>query len=96
MRKITLREKKNQKGFYSTGFRYSVNVLLFSLILNFVLTAAIHNRLLHIPSTSFYSTDGVSEPMRLTPLDAPNESSQPLLPDDPPEEMGIRELPPNF
>lgn len=95
MKSGSLQEKKNRKGFYSAGFRTAVNVLLVSVILNFMLVAATHNQIARRMDPPFYATDGIAAPILLTPLSGPNESSEALLPDDPPEEMGVRELPDN-
>lgn len=96
MRQENLSEKKNRKGFYVSGFRLSVSLLMVSVILNLGLSAGIQNRLVRIPEPNFYATDGISAPILLNPLKAPNESSTPLLPDDLPEEMAPRELPDNI
>lgn len=96
MRTESLAEKKKVKGFYIKGFHYSVNVLIVSVLLNFVLLAVIHNYLLHPGKTTYYASNGFfAAPIELTALDAPNESAEPLLPDDPPEEMMVRALPEN-
>lgn len=96
MRKISLTEKKKQKGFYSRGFQQAVNVLFFSVLVNFAFILGIHNKLIHKPVESFYATDGVVSPTLLTALDAPNESSQALLPpDEKPEKVIVEALPVN-
>ncbi len=96
MRRESLTEKKKAKGFYIKGFHYTVNVLIVSVLLSFVLLATIHNKLLHPGRTTYYASNGFfSAPIELTALDAPNESSIPLLADDPPEEMMARSLPEN-
>ena len=88
--------KKKQKNFYSSYFHNTVNVLIFSVFLNLVLIGVVQNKLMHIASTDFYASDGISQPILLTPLSAPNKSSIPLLPDDPAEEMMMRTLPANM
>ena len=95
MRHENLIEKKGRRGFYSRGFQKAVSVLLGSVILNLVLSAAIHSRLVKIPQPDFYATDGVSALVSLTPLNVPNRSSIPLLPDDLPEEISLKDLPQN-
>lgn len=97
MRTESLTEKKSSKEFHIKGFHYSVNVLIISVLLNFVLLAVIHNLLLHPGKTTYYASNGFfPAPIELKPLDAPNESSVPLLANDPPEEMMIRALPENI
>lgn len=96
MKQQNIKNKKNRKNFYALGFKRAVNLLLVSVILNLLLSTGIHNRLIRIPEPKFYATDGIAAPILLTPLDGPNKSSEPLLPDDPPEEMPIRELPENI
>lgn len=93
MRRESVAEKKSKKGFYSRGFRYAVNALVISIVLNLMLSGAIHGRLIHRGDSTYYSTDGVHSPIQLSPLDAPNFSSTPLLPESPPDEMTMRELP---
>lgn len=96
MRRESLAEKKRTKGFYMRGFHYSVNGLMISVVLNLVLIIVIHNKLLHPGESTFYASNGFTPtPIKLAPLDAPNQSSIPLLPNDPPEEMTIRALPEN-
>ncbi len=97
MRTESLDEKKRAKGFYQRGFHYTVTVLIISVVLNFVFLAVIHNKLLHPGRTTFYASNGFfPAPIELKPLDVPNESSVPLLANDPPEEMMIRALPENI
>ena len=97
MRHESLAEKKKTKGFYVRGFHYSVNVLMISVALNILLVNIIHNRLAHPGYSEFYATNGLfPSPILLEPLNAPNESSTPLLPNDPPDEMMGRKLPENI
>lgn len=95
MRRESLTEKKKSKGFYCTGFQKAVNVLFVSVALNICFVMAIHSKIAHKIEPNFYASDGVSSPIMLNPLDAPNESSTPLLPDDPHEEMMVRAIPDN-
>lgn len=95
MRHENLVEKKGRRSFYCRSFQKAVSVLLGSVVLNLVLSAAIHSRLVKVQEPDFYATNGVSFPILLAPLDAPNLSSTPLLQDSPPEEMVVRDLPEN-
>lgn len=58
-------------------------MVVFSLLLNIALCVAISYRYFHQPEQQFYATNGVTAPMLLEPLDAPNNLSNALLPPDP-------------
>ena len=55
-------------------------ILAVSLILNGVLLFGIYSKLISLPATIFYSTNGVTPPVKLTALSEPNYSSTALLP----------------
>lgn len=88
-----IKKRKRSKNFYSGGFRKVINALGLSIILNFVLLGIIDRQYVNTPVQHFYATDGITMPKLVTPRDTPNMLSQPLLPDDVPEEMTVRQLP---
>lgn len=82
---------KLSKGFYINTYRRALKWLMFSLGFNVVLIVGIVFSYLNLPRVHFYATNGAIalmaiKPMELQPLDAPNYSSQALLPPDPPNE----------
>jgi|GEM_PF-779928 len=96
MRRETLSDKKQRKDFYINAFRRTISCLLGSVILNLLLLGVIHNRILHKPAETFYTSDGITAPIPLKPFDEPNNSSTPLLENDPLEEMTVRSIPQEF
>jgi len=82
MRIETINKRKQSRRFYSGGFRKAVNALFISVILNFVFLGTLQYRYMHMPKIDFYTTDGITMPVKLTPLSAPNMSSTPLLPEE--------------
>lgn len=84
MRNMTIDEVKQTKTFYRNALRRSVNLLIFSLVLNGLLCVWIYNKLITIQQPNYYATNGVKAPIQLTPLSTPNYSSTPLLAADPP------------
>lgn len=96
MRQKSLTERKSEKSFYVILFRRTVNVLLFSVIVNLFLIGFIHGAYKRKPELMFYSTNGVTAPVPLTPLSGPNMSSESLMPAEGNEEMETRELPNNI
>lgn len=82
-RRATWDNIKRSKNFYVNSYRGIGSALLVSVILNFCLGIGIFYSYFNKPERDFYATNGETPPVQLTPLDSPNESSTPLLPDDP-------------
>jgi hypothetical protein len=59
------------------------SALFISIFTNFFLGLVIYYVYHSRPDPDFYATNGVTAPIELTPMDAPNDTSAPLLPDDP-------------
>lgn len=72
-------EVKSSKGFNVLIYRRLGSMLVFSLALNVMLCMLVSFVYFSRPDFEFYSTDGVSPPVKLQQLTAPNESSVPLL-----------------
>ena len=83
MRRELWRVIRRSKNFYTTTFRFAGNALVFSLIINVVLGLVICQTYFYKPKRHFYITNGVVPPTELSPRDTANESSVPLLANDP-------------
>ena len=65
-------------------YRRGLMALIISLILSTVLGLLIFRIYVTMPERSYYATSGVTPPIKLKALLAPNSSSVPLLAPDPP------------
>ena len=74
---------KSSKRFYVYLYRRLINVLIFSLLLNLVLSYVGLHLFFKRPPRVAYSTNGATPPTKLSPLTAPNESQVPLLSSSP-------------
>lgn len=77
---------KTSKNFYVSSYRRGLTALMISLILNCVFIIFIAYTHLTEPQRDFYATSGITPPIQLKPLLAPNYSPNALLPPDPPAE----------
>ncbi|STY30652.1 Component of the Dot/Icm secretion system. inner membrane protein [Legionella wadsworthii] len=77
---------KGSKNFYVNSYRRGLTALIISLFLNCILGLLIIYTHLTEPERDFYATSGVTPPIQLKPLLAPNYSPNALLPPDPPAE----------
>lgn len=84
---------KNKKMFYVTSYRRSCSILLFSLVFNMLLLTFIILSYASRGMPDFYATSGIIPPIQLAPLTSPNFSSEALLPPDPPDEEGTKQIP---
>ena len=83
MRRELWRVIKRSKNFYTMTFRFAGNALVFSLIINVVLGLVICQTYFFKPKRHFYITNGEVPPTEVNSRDTPNESSVPLLANDP-------------
>lgn len=74
---------QNSKSFYIRSYRRVTMMAMISLLLNLILGCGIYYAYFNQPLRQYYATNGVTPPVRLTPIDAPNESAEALLPPDP-------------
>lgn len=74
---------KQSKRFYISTYRRSANFLFILLIINLSLGFAIYFTYLNQPRRDFYATNGVTAPVKLTPMSSPNNTSVALLAADP-------------
>ena len=79
MSRETWRLIRSSKRFYVKTYRAGAKALLVSGLLNVFFSVSIYYAYFSQPEHDFYSTSGVTEPVKLTPLDEPNYSSVPLL-----------------
>lgn len=70
---------KSSKRFNVHIYRQLIRWLVFSLALNVMLCLLVSRIYFTRPDFNFYSTDGVTPPIELEALSAPNESATPLL-----------------
>lgn len=71
---------KSSKRFNVSIYRSLGTILVFSMGLNVVFCFWVSHIFFNRPGYTYYTTNGVTPPEILTSLDAPNESSTPLLP----------------
>jgi intracellular multiplication protein IcmM len=83
MRREVWRLMIQSKRFYVSSFRFAENVLVFSLVISVLLGIGLFYADIHIPERHYYATNGSVPPTELTAMSVPNETSVPLLPDDP-------------
>ncbi|MDI9817882.1 MULTISPECIES: type IVB secretion system protein IcmM/DotJ [unclassified Legionella] len=74
---------KYSKSFYVHTYRKGITYVLISLAINLLLGVAIYYVHFNQPERDFYATNGISPPVKLTPLDARNDSGTALLEPDP-------------
>jgi len=83
MRRAVWRVIRNSKRFYVATFRFAGRALIFSLVINVALGLGIWQAYFNTPERHFYVTNGIVPPTEVIPVDVPNESSVPLLANDP-------------
>lgn len=73
---------RNSKRFYATTYRLACRALVVSVSISIVLCLSFYYVYFNRPEHDFYSTDGVTPPVSLMPMDEPNYSDYPLLAND--------------
>jgi intracellular multiplication protein IcmM len=84
---------KNNKNFNVRVFRRSVKWLIGSISLNIVLVLCLFYVYINTPERDYYATSGITPPVLLKALAAPNFSSVALLEPDPPTDDVPRVIP---
>lgn len=74
---------KQSKTFFIRTYRMIGTLIIVSLALNFLMGTVIYYLYFHQPVRDFYATSGITPPVKLKPLDEPNNSTTPLLDPDP-------------
>lgn len=87
MSQVALDKIKTSKRFYVTSFRTCTLFLYLSLLLNLIFGLGIYYSYFHKPLRTYYATNGVTAPERLAPMAHPNNTSYPLLPPDPVDDL---------
>jgi intracellular multiplication protein IcmM len=85
---------KNSKQFYIATYRRAISALFFSMALNIVLGALFYFIYFFQSDPDYYSTNGITAPVKLTSLDRANFTSSPLLASDPESEPDNKVIPP--
>ena len=84
---------KRSKQFYVSTYRKVGTWVLVMLLCQALLIMAIIYSHFSQPPTAFYATDGVTQPIQLTPLNRPNDGNEALLTPDPINEDEIKVIP---
>ena len=84
---------KSSKRFNVLIYRKLGSILVFSLVHNVMLCILVSRIYFSRPDIAFYSTDGVTPPVEIEALAAPNDSSVPLLKSDPPSAKEQEQVP---
>ncbi|WP_133136893.1 type IVB secretion system protein IcmM/DotJ [Legionella rowbothamii] len=84
---------KKNKSFNVNVFRRGLISVIVSLGLSCILGLLMFYVYLAEPERDFYATSGVTPPIKLAPMLAPNMSSQALLPPDPPTDEEEKLIP---
>ena len=84
---------KRSKGFYVNTYRKTGYFLLFSVVVNLIFVFSIYYVYFNRSLNDFYATSGVISPIKLTSLDSPNNTSTPLLANDPENEVENKVIP---
>lgn len=84
---------KNNKNFNVHIYRRGLLALIISLCLSVIFSGLIFYIYRNLPERDYYATNGITSPIQLKSMLAPNESSVPLLPDDPPTDDTPRVIP---
>ena len=77
-----VRLAKTSKTFHRNNFRRVIILLIISLALNALFAFGIYSQFISKKVPTFYSTSGITPPIKLDPLPEPNYSSKPLLEED--------------
>lgn len=84
---------RQSKNFFVYLYRKTSRVLIFSLILNLLLSYLAVHLFLNRPQSTYFSTDGITPPVELTGMSTPNESSTPILGSEPKADTEVKEIP---
>lgn len=93
MSKLTWDLIKNRKNFHVILYRRGLSAIIISLGVSCVLMLGIIYLYINTPQRNYYASNGVSPPIKLNPLKAPNMSSEALLEPDPPEQEEQKVIP---
>lgn len=92
MPRATWRTTIASRNFYVHTYKRVLAVLVFSIMINLLLSLLIAYIYLGRTTPAYYVSNGMTSPMQIKPMDAPNESSHPLLASEPSTE-GVKVIP---
>ena len=72
-------EAKNQRYFYVENYRRLLGWVTVSIGLNILIVLIMAYIFFEQPPSAYYSTNGRTSPVKLTPMATPNMSATPLL-----------------
>ena len=84
---------KNKKNFNVHVYRRGLFLIIISLLLNVIIGLLMFYLYVNQPERDYYATYGITPPIKLTSMSAPNASSNALLPPDPPTDDVQRVIP---
>ncbi|CAM2828565.1 type IVB secretion system protein IcmM/DotJ [Legionella worsleiensis] len=84
---------QRNKNFNVNIYRSGLVAVICSLLISSILGALIFYFYLNEPERDYYATSGITPPVKLKALLAPNEASVPLLEPDPPTDDIPRIIP---
>jgi intracellular multiplication protein IcmM len=84
---------KNKKNFNVHVYRRGLFLIIISLLLNVIIGLLMFYFYVNQPERDYYATNGITPPIKLTSMSAPNASSKALLPPDPPTDDVQRVIP---
>lgn len=74
---------RQSKFFYAVLYRRMLMMLWVSLVLNIALSLGVYYFYFQRPPHTFYASNGVTQPIKLTPRMSPNYSTEAILPPEP-------------
>lgn len=74
---------KRSKRFYVNTYRRAGTVLIFSMLINVLFGLGIYYTYFNRSAPDFYATSGITPPVMLSAMTAPNMKSVPLLANEP-------------
>lgn len=83
MSRETWRLIKQSKRFYVNTYRRAGSALVFSMLVNLLLGIGIYHSYFNRAAHDFYATSGITPPVELVAMNEPNQTSVPLLADEP-------------
>lgn len=84
---------KQDKNFNVNVYRRGIISLIVSLGLSCIIVLLMFYTYITEPEPDYYATNGMTPPIKLQLLLAPNLTSTALLPPDPPDDDGVRVIP---
>lgn len=93
MTRATWRTIIASRYFYIQTYRRLLYVLILSILLNLMLGFLIIYVYLNRAAPTYYASNGMTGPMILKPLQAPNNSSTPLLESEPQSSGAVKQVP---